>query len=103
MKLRILAQQFLGAFVLHHRREHLHVHDLIAALAAARIEHALFAQPEFLSVVGALRDLQQRPPVDGRDFNFGAQSSLPRPASLMRTGTLISMSSPWVAFSACAP
>ncbi len=66
MKLRILPQQFLGAFVLHHRREHLHVHDLIAALAAARIEHALFAQPEFLPVASALRDLRQPARPNGR-------------------------------------
>ena len=52
---------------------HLHFHDLIAALAGARIQHALFAQPEFLPVLGALRNLQQRAAVDGGHFDLGAQ------------------------------
>jgi hypothetical protein len=66
MKLRIFAQQFLGAFVLHHWREHLHIHDLVPALAGTRIEHTLFAQPEFLPVLRALRNLRQLARPEGR-------------------------------------
>jgi hypothetical protein len=66
MKLRILAQQFLGAFVLNQRSKHLHIHDLVAALVGARIEHALFTQPEFLPVWRALRNLRQLARPKGR-------------------------------------
>src|SRR5471032_524408 len=35
------------------------LHDLIAALVGARVEHTLFAQTEFLAVHGPLRNFEQ--------------------------------------------
>ena len=35
--------------------------------------HAFFAQAELLSVLGSLRNLEQRPAVDGGNFDLGAQ------------------------------
>ena len=72
-----LAQQLAGALVARVGRLDDDLDDLVAALVGARVEHALLAQPELLAVLGALRNLQQRPAVDGRHFDLGAQRRFP--------------------------
>src|ERR1700704_5772060 len=74
MKLRQLAQDFLGAFVLHFRSGQRDFHDLISVRALAGVPHAFLPQSELLPVLSSRRNLQQRPPIDGGDFNLGPQS-----------------------------
>src|ERR1041385_1226791 len=65
-------QQFPRALVAWIRRLDRHFDDLVAALIRPEVEHALLAQPEFLAVLGALRNLQQRPAVDRRNLDLRA-------------------------------
>ena len=83
------AQQFFGPLVLDHRGLDGHFDDLIAACVVARVEHTLFAQAEFLAVLGSLGILSS-----ARPSMVGTSIFVPRPASSMRIGTVISMSSP---------
>src|SRR5579863_10377983 len=73
---RVLAQQFLGAFIVHLRSLHNDLDDLVAARRGSRILHALLAHTELLSVLGALRNLELRPAIDGGYLDRGAQASL---------------------------
>src|SRR6185503_8826535 len=73
MELRIFPEKLFGALVLHHRSLHVYFHNLVAALSRARVQHALLPKPEPLAVMRAVRDLEKRPPIDGGNFDFGAQ------------------------------
>src|SRR5262245_20401516 len=77
MELGQLLQQLTGFFVTGIGRFNRHLHNLIPALVRPRIQNALFTQTEPLSVASALRDLQNRPAVDGRNFDLRAESGLP--------------------------
>src|SRR5690348_9455219 len=72
-----LAKQFARLFVLGLGRLDVDLHDLVAVLVQARVEDALVAQPELLSVVGALRDLEQCAASDGGHLDFGAERRFP--------------------------
>src|SRR5579863_1750166 len=74
MQGRKLAQQFLGALVLHHGGLDDHLDDLIAASVLAGIEDAALAQPKLLLVLRAGRDLEQRFSVDGRNLDLGSEA-----------------------------
>ena len=76
MQLAELAQDFLGALVIHWRRLDGDLDDLIATLVLTRVEHALFAQPELAAVGRAWRNLEQRAAVDSRHFDLGARDRL---------------------------
>src|SRR5689334_10594290 len=51
--------------------------DLVAALVGALVQHAPLAEAELLAVLGAARDLEERPAVNGRRLDLGAESGLP--------------------------
>src|SRR5580658_2871621 len=72
-----LAQDLFSAFVLNLGRLYGGLHDLIAALAGAGVEDTLLPQAELLSVLSALRDLQQGAAVDGGHLDLGAQPGFP--------------------------
>src|SRR5689334_5474377 len=74
MQTRVFAQQFFGALVLDHRSLNAHFHQLIAARSRTDVEDALLAQAEYLAVLGSLRNLEQRPPVNGGNLDFGPQA-----------------------------
>src|ERR1700730_15889225 len=73
---RVLAQQFLGAFVMHLGRLNDDLDDLVAAGRGSRILHAFLTHAELLSVLSALRNLELRAPIDGGHFYLGAEASL---------------------------
>src|ERR1017187_2550089 len=67
------AEELARAFVARIGSHEGHFHDLIAALAGARVEHAFFAEAELLAVHGSLRNLQQGASVNGGNFDLGAE------------------------------
>src|SRR5215471_9474958 len=75
--LRELRKQFAGAFVPRVRGFDRHLHDLVAAPVAARVQNAFFAEAESLPVPGAVRDLEDGPAVDGGHLDLRAQRRLP--------------------------
>src|SRR5260370_26806814 len=77
VKLGHLAQQFAGALVARVGCSDGDLHDLVAALAGARVEHALLAQTEPLAVCSALRDLQQGTAGNGWNLDFCTQGRFP--------------------------
>src|ERR1700737_5294412 len=72
MQLRQLAQDFLGALVLNFGSHQGYFHDLVAVRAFAGVQNALFPQAKLLSVLRPWRDLEERAPVNGRDFDLGS-------------------------------
>ena len=73
MKICHLAQEFARALVARRRRGDCDLHDLVAALIGALVEHAFLAQTEALGVGGALGNFQQGSPVHRRNFNLGTE------------------------------
>src|SRR5882762_7953071 len=67
-------QQFLGALIMHLGGLDHYFHNLVTALVFARVRDSFFAQAEFLAVLRALRDLEQRPAIDGGHFDLGSES-----------------------------
>src|SRR5690349_15109840 len=59
-----LPQQLLRALILHYRSLQHDLDDLISATVFAGVEYAPLAKPEFLLVLSAGRDLQQRFAID---------------------------------------
>src|ERR1035441_10587666 len=79
IQLRQLAQNFLGALVLHPGHDHLYLDDLVSTHAfPRRARHTLLTQPQFLSGLRPRRNLQLRPSaavmrVDGGHVDLRAQ------------------------------
>src|SRR5207248_3548472 len=51
-------------------------YNLVSTRILAGIEHALLAEPELLAILSALRNLEQRLAIDGRHFDFCAETRL---------------------------
>src|SRR5437867_3132197 len=71
-----LAQDFLGALILHLRSRERHFYNLISMRALARVQYAFFPQAELLPVLRPRWNLQQRAPIDRGNLDLGAQSGL---------------------------
>src|SRR5471030_2730860 len=76
-------QKLASALIARVGRNDRDLHDLIAALVGARVEHTLFAQTEFLAVHGPLRNFEQGAAairggaIDGGHLDLGAESGFP--------------------------
>src|SRR5690242_1019388 len=77
MQLAELSQELASAFVARRGRFDRHFDNLVAALVAARVGYALLTEPEPLPVLRALRNLEQRPSVDGGNFDLRAERRFP--------------------------
>src|SRR5215472_4431795 len=79
IQLRQLAQQLFCLLIPRHRHRDLDFYDFVTPHSILRRRgHALLAQPQLLSGLRPGGNLQQRPSVNGRDFDLPAQGSLGR-------------------------
>src|SRR5690348_12248554 len=72
-----LPEQFARALVPRIGRFDRDLDDLVAVLPRPRVENALLAHTEALSILCALRNLELRAPVDGRHFDLRPERGFP--------------------------